>query len=368
MIGSRPRGSLSTCRSIVLASCALLIGCSVEPPPAGRSVIPVRSATVARQEYVVRHVVTGDVVAARESRPGFARGGTVLEVSVDVGDVVSAGDELARVDATLAQAERAAAQAAVRAAESRLQLARSESARQRALGEDGYASGAALDSASTGSDAAEAALASARAELAASEDALEQTVLLAPDDGVVTERLSEPGALARPGQPVLGIAVDGALQARFDVAEAVLLEDLALDSIRLELVRDRSVHASGRVQRVSPAVDPHSGTVRVWTTLEAASERLPLGAAVEGSLVSRARDVFLVPSTALDTLGDRPALWVIDPDTGVPAPRAVELLDHVDGRSIVTEGLQPGERIVVAPVNRLASGVAVEPIMAGTDR
>jgi len=286
----------------------------------------------------------------------------VLTVSVEVRDAGAAGGELAGVEARGVQSGRAAAQAKVRAAESRLQLARSESTRQRALGKAGYASRAALDAANTGSDAAEAALASAQADLAASEDALEQAMLLAPDDGVVTERLVEPGELAQPGQPVLGIAVDGALRARFDVAEAVLLEDLALDFIRLELVRDRSVHAGGRVQRISPAVDPQRGTVRVWTTIETAGNPLPLGAAVEGRIDSRPRIAYRVPFTALDSVSGRTAVWVIDPDDGVPSPRPVELLDHVDGSAIVADGLESGDEIVVEAVHRLAPGVAVEPI------
>ena len=345
---------------LILCAAATLAACSPDAVPLASPGVPVRTVVAESAPHRERHAFTGDVVAACSLRPGFARGGTVTEVSVDVGDAVAEGDELARIDAALLEADRDAAAASVRAARSRLELARSESERRGALGDRGFAAQAALDAARTGLDAARAGLASARAELDASEDALDRAVLVAPEGGVVTARRIEPGELVPPGAPVLDIAADGALRARFDVPEAVLLEPLDTASIRLALVEAPDVRATGRVERVLPAVDPDTGTVRVWTTVEGATGPLPLGAAVDGSIESVGRPSVRVPGSALDAVGGRPAVWVVDPASRVPAARTVDVLDYTDGFAVLSDGVEPGAEIVSEGVHFLKPGIAVD--------
>jgi HlyD family secretion protein len=194
-------------------------------------------------------------VEATEADLGFQVPGRVLEVAVREGDLVSGGQELARVDQTELEAARAAAAAQLEGARARLtdlrRGARAEeirqaeavvrSARQRAdnarreveralrLFEGGAISQQALDEAETAvevaaatADQAEEALAlvrmgprtetinaqaaqvdQAEANLARAGAALDHAVVRAPFPGRITVRHREPGESVSPGAPVL---------------------------------------------------------------------------------------------------------------------------------------------------------------------
>jgi HlyD family secretion protein len=196
-------------------------------------------------------------VEVTESDLGFNLPGRVESVAVREGDVVTAGQVLARLDAADLVARRAAAgaqvdaaravlaemeaggrpedvaqaRAAVRAASRRLEDARLDLERARRLHEGGAISREALDKAETGHTVAEAALDQAREQLSAVaagprpervaaqrasvkaaeaaarevEARLAQATVTAPFSGRVTLRHREPGETVQPGQPVLTV-------------------------------------------------------------------------------------------------------------------------------------------------------------------
>ena len=81
----------------VAAACALLVGCS-EPPAPVAVVKPVFVTTVTQATYEQTRAFTSVVRARVETDLGFRTGGKVVERLVEVGDVVKAGQALARLD------------------------------------------------------------------------------------------------------------------------------------------------------------------------------------------------------------------------------------------------------------------------------
>lgn len=196
-------------------------------------------------------------VEATEADLGFQLPGRVVEVLPQEGDVVSGGQELARLDTSELQAARDAASAQVAGAEARLQEmergarpeevaqaqagadaaeqraqdARRDASRAQKLFDGGAVSQQALDKAKTGLDVANAArdqardalslvkqgpraevvraqravVAQARANLDRANAALTNAVIKAPFPGVVTVRHREPGETVSPGAPVLTV-------------------------------------------------------------------------------------------------------------------------------------------------------------------
>lgn len=194
-------------------------------------------------------------VEATEARLAFQAGGRIVEIAPREGDRVVAGQMLARLDPAEAEARRAQAAAQVSSARAQLgelergarreERAQARSAldaarerqadaerdleRARTLYEGGAIAREALDKARTALDvarsqreqaaeqlglveagprreridAARAQVEQAEAALRAVEVALENAVLLAPFDGVVTVRHREPGEVVSPGAPVL---------------------------------------------------------------------------------------------------------------------------------------------------------------------
>jgi HlyD family secretion protein len=204
----------------------------------------------------------------------FETTGRIVEIDVDEGATVHAGQVLARLDDRLAKARVASAEAQLAAAEARLSLARrgprhedveaaraeadaaaadaehrsTERARTDKLGEVGAVPSAAVDAddaaarvatataaaataryqslakGTRSEQIAEAAAAvdAARADLDAAKIALDQTVLRAPNDGVVLRRLAEVGALVTTmtPAPVVTVADLSQLELRTEIDEA----------------------------------------------------------------------------------------------------------------------------------------------------
>jgi HlyD family secretion protein len=227
-------------------------------------------------------------VEATDADLGFQAAGRVLEVSVDEGDDVTAGTELARLDtreleaaldgaraqldaaeARLSELDRGArpqevltAEAAVRAAATRAEEARAERERAAALFAGGAISRQVRDRAEASLQVATATLEQAeeqlalveegprtetiraqratadqaRANVARAEAALSHAVITAPFDGVVTVRHREPGEAVTPGAPVLTLLDPSDRWVRIYVRE----DQMGLVSIgaRAEIVAD----------------------------------------------------------------------------------------------------------------------------------
>ena len=124
------------------------------------------TATVGRTTLKSTVSATGTITPKREEDLSFSSSGTVTRVAVDVGDKVTKGDVLAKIDTTTLQAQ-------VDAAEAQLTAARTQAA------DDGSAS-------STQRAADDAEVASAESDLEAARDALDAATLRAPFSGTVS--------------------------------------------------------------------------------------------------------------------------------------------------------------------------------------
>ena len=167
-----------------------------------------------RTDASIAENYAGLVTARRESDLGFERGGRIDAISVDVGDRVTQGQVLARLDTRALEAQIAAADAQTAEARAQVDLAQVTQDRQQALLERGHISQQRLDEASTTTHAADARRLAAAASANALRAQLSLSVIAAPFDGVITARLSDEGGIASPGQGLLRIVEDGALEIR----------------------------------------------------------------------------------------------------------------------------------------------------------
>lgn len=228
---------------------ALLWGCDAGEPgelPEERAPVSVRVSTPVRAAATV--TAAGHVVSAAEAELATRTSGRIVAVPVDVGSRVAAGQPLVRLDDSGVEARVAAARAA-------LVRARKSHERIRNLERDGAATAQELDDARAALETAEAGMEEAVAQR-------EYVVLRAPFAGRISMRSVDPGDLASPGVPVLGLLSPDSLQIVADLpAEAARgLETGDRATVR-EPGTDRSWEA--RVTWVSPARDPASRRVRV---------------------------------------------------------------------------------------------------------
>ncbi len=347
-------------RTLAALSAASLAACNA-PHVAKRPPLPVRVTTAKPSQYAPSISLTGEIAARVSSNLSFRISGRVVERDVDVGAHVEAGQVLARIDPASAQADLDAANAAVVSAEATLKQNLAAFDRQKQLMDSGFTTRSGFDVAQQNMRTAQGALDSAKAQAGSAADALTYTVLRADAAGVVTVRQIEVGQVALAAQTAFTVAVDGPRDAVFNVYESIFFARPASSGIRITLVADPSVAATGRVREVSPTVNTQAGTVRVKVGLDEGADKMPLGAAVVGHGGFAPRPVVELPWTAATSDAGELAVWIVDPATGAVAMKPVVAEAFENETLLVASGLVAGDKVVTAGGKFLYPGEIVAP-------
>lgn len=367
--------SAAVAAGLTLAACS---GGTKPAPAEAADAIPVTVATVAMAD-VADTFEAGGVVQARTTATLMARIlAPVREVRAVPGDRVRAGQVLILLDGRdlAAQARRARAEGASadqgvaaagsdrQAAEATLALARSTHARIAGLHAKRSATSQELDDATAALRAAEARAAAAAARAlgavsgvesarAASDaaDTIETfSRVTAPFDGVVTEKMVEPGNMAAPGTPLMRIEASGGfrLDVRVDESRVGQIAPGATVSVSLDGPDGAPRVTSGTVTEVSRAVDADARAFLVKIALPA-DGGLRSGMFGRARFASRPRRALTVPAAALVHRGQVTSVFVAEQDI------ARVRLVNVNGSEVLA-GLSEGDVVIVSPPPGLSDG------------
>jgi len=363
-------------------------GCGATSEPAGDGPAAATAVTVARAARVElpSYVEVGGIVQPRSTAFVSSRvAATVEAVYVVPGDRVTRGQMLVRLDrrelaahAARAAAERVAAteavqasEAAAAAAEAELRLAETTLTRitelhgkQSATQQELDRAVAARDGAAGRARAAHAARAAADASgdaARAAEDAARvadsYSVLSAPFDGVVAERLVDEGALALPGTPLLLLEERSTprLEVRIDDTHASRL----LPGVQAEVRLDGQA-ATWTPARVVEIGRSEPATHSFLVTLEIdGQEPVRSGTFGRARFAWEARTAVTVPAGSVLRRGQLSLVYLVDA-AGRARLRPVVTGAAGDGDLEILTGLQDGDTVVVAPPVTLADGSRVE--------
>jgi RND family efflux transporter MFP subunit len=303
--------------------------------------------------------LTGNIQAETTVNLAFRIDGRMIERAVNVGDRVTAGQVVARLNRDNEESNLRAARAALVAAQARVVETRNNYNRQRQLLASGFATRVRYDEATQQLQSATSAADSAQAQLNIAENRLGYTDLIADTSGTVIARGAEPGEVVQAGRMILQIAQQGGRDAVFDVPAS--LKDRAPENPRIQiaLTADPSVQAIGRVREVSPQADPVTGTFQVRVGMADPPAALRLGSTVTGRMEVGGSAGIQIPASALTRANNQAAVWVVDPAQQTVALRNVEVLRFDPANVLVGQGLAPGDVIVTAGVQALRPGQKV---------
>lgn len=205
--------------SILLSILAIaMVGCRGAPEVASPRVISVSSIVPQRsEEFQVERRVVGRVVAAQRVDIGFEQGGKIDKILVDQGDSVLAGQQLALLDKRLLEVAGKELQAQLREAKARLALVVSSLKRQQSLKNQGFSAEQQLDELAAEKQALAAGIERLNASLDANRLQLEKAILVAPYDGVISQRFEDEGAVVPAGGPVVQLLEASRLEVAFGV-------------------------------------------------------------------------------------------------------------------------------------------------------
>jgi RND family efflux transporter MFP subunit len=341
-----------------LLAAAAVAGCDKPPPPEAQP-RPVRTVTVGQRAEGELVSLTGHVRARVEANLAFRISGRVIQRLVDVGDVVQAGQVVARLDPQDQQNALRTAQAKLAAAEATQTQTRLAFGRQQELLKDGWTPRARFDDAQQAYLAAQAEVAAAQAMLKQAQDLLSYTTLTADVPGVITAKGAEPGEVVQPGQMIVQLAKQGGRDAVFDAPEQLVRTGPRDPVVQIALSEDPRITATGRIREVSPQADATTRTFQVKVGIIDPPEAMRLGSTVTGRGRLAAPPGMEVPASALTETNGRAAVWVFDPKSQTVALRNVEVGRYDPSGVVVSQGLEAGDIVVTAGVQVLHPGQKV---------
>ncbi|WEK04938.1 MAG: efflux RND transporter periplasmic adaptor subunit [Candidatus Devosia phytovorans] len=299
--------------------------------------------------------LTGTIEATSSVPVSFRSAGRLIEIHADIGDTVRAGDIIARIESTQADAGRRAAMAQLTSATA--SLTQTELARERAadLLARGVGTQAELDAAQAALLASRSAHEQAQTEVNKAQQAVDDTVLKAPANGIVTAREAEPGQIAGEGQAVITIAPQGEREAVFYAPNVPELD--AMMGRRFEVTPiDGGDTLPVSITEISPLADVTTGTVLIRARFEDGVTTMGLGTPISTTVNIPVPDAISLPWSALATTQGNPAVWRADPTTGAVTLVPIEIARYTTNTLEIASGLSDGDQVVTAGSNQLYPG------------
>lgn len=340
----------------------------------------------ARGTVAVRVAAPGTVQARVPVSISARITASVARINADVGDAVKRGQVLVLLDDRDLTARRGvvegqqesmarnidAARATVVRSEADLDLAHSKHRRDAELKRTGFVSQAVLDASDAALRAASANLDNSRAALAAREAdarALSQeaqfadtqhsfTRLIAPMDGVITQRLAEAGSIVVPGSPLLRMVDPATLWVATRVDESVFSRVQLGQAAGIRLRSGEVV--TGKVARIARQSDAATRELEVDVSFDSPLASFVIDQEAQVAIATGEEAGVVVPLSALtrDRDGRQGVLAVVNARAEF---RPVQSGNADEERVLIVKGLAVGERLI-AIAGDVRAGTRVRPL------
>lgn len=287
--------------------------------------------------------------------------GVVTRIHVRSGSRVGAGAPLMQIDAGKQQATVSSNEASRLSQEATLRYAREELERARGLFKEGLVSKQALDQAATEVATAEAALKALEARERESRVELGYYTVAAPTAGVVGDIPVRVGDRVTTSTVLTTIDQQAGLEAYIYVP--IERASQLRPGLPVRLVSDDGeVLASVKIDFVSPQVDERTQSVLVKAPVPA-DNGFRTEQFVRAQIVWSSEPALTIPALAVTRVNGQYFLFVAEEQDAnlVARQRLVRLGSLVGNEYIVLEGLEPGDRVVTAGVQRLGDGLPIAP-------
>ena len=324
----------------------LLLACLGSPVCAANAL---RVAPVSYSSAAGEYVADATVQAVRQSVVSVQVQGRVLLLAVRAGDVVTAGQLIARLDDREYGAAEAASLAAIREAQANLAKAELDHRRNLALARQNFVSAALVDQSAAQLKAQQARVEALRAGAGVTSATRSHALISAPYAGIVAATHVEAGDMAMPGKPVVSLFQPGALRAVAYLPEAQTAALRAAQTRTQPVVEIGALRVPGVRTTILPAADPGTRTTEVRIDLPATVKAAP-GQFVRARFALGEASRLAIPAQAVLRRGELSAVYVRTA-AGRFQLRQIRIGERlVDERIEVLAGLRAGELVALDPV------------------
>jgi RND family efflux transporter MFP subunit len=340
------------------------------------SVVEVKLVTAALQSPAQSDAIltaSGYVVAQRKAAVASKGTGRLVYLGVVEGDKVKKDQVIARLEDSDIQAQLAESKANLQLNEAELTEAKNNYDRQKALLKTGGISETDYEAAETNYKKVLASIELAKAQVQASDVALENTVIRAPFDGTVLTKNADVGEIVAPlaagansKAAVVTIADMSSLQVEADVSESNIQKVINEQACEITLDAYPNHHYEGYVAKIVPTADRTKATVMVKVGFKHYDSRvLPEMSAKVLFLKketeknnSNDKAILVIPQSSVETINGTQFVFKVENSKAVEVPITTgkTFNDNVE----ITGGLQNGDQIIDNVSNQIKNGIDVE--------
>jgi HlyD family secretion protein len=335
----------------------------------------VELAAVKRADMTETMTVVGNLIGAATVEAVPKVSGRLESVSVRLGDRVTRGQRLAKVEdrEILEQVKQAEASyevgaATIRQREADLRLAQTNLERSRNLFERQLIPKQTQDDTEARYQAAAAQLDLAKAQYSQAQARLDElkinlanTVITSPVSGFVGKRVLDPGAWVTPNSEFISVVDIGVVRLVANIVEKDLRRITAGMKATVEVDAYPGEPFEGRIAHIAPVLDPATRTAEIEVEIPNSQFRLKPGMYAKVSFtVEHRENTLVVPANAIVDLNGKKGVFLADKGdvakfqavtVGMTDPKQVEVAEGLtEGTRVVTTGagaLREGDRIVL---------------------
>jgi RND family efflux transporter MFP subunit len=329
-----------------------------ENPVAGpKPALTVTTVLPVQMPLPIKLSANGNVEAWQEASIGSELNGLKLaEVLVNVGERVQKGQVLARFAAESVEADLAQARASLLEAEANETEAIANADRVRKLETTGALSAQEIARYYTTEQAAKARSASAKAALAAQQLRMKYVSVVAPDDGIISDRKATVGAVANVGTELFRMIRQGRLEWRAEVTSAEL--GRINSGTHVSVLAANGIAVPGKVRVVAPTVNPDNRNALVYVDLKASPDK---NASVKAGMFARGEfdlgvsTALTVPLQAVVLREGFSYVFFLNQENRVVQAK-VKTGRRISDRVEILEGLKPEVRVITTGAGFLNDG------------
>jgi RND family efflux transporter MFP subunit len=302
--------------------------------------------------------VTGTLKAVRTAMVKSRVAGELVMLELREGDPVKMGQIVARVDNTEYLARQRQAQQQAEAARAQVDVAQRQFDNNNALVNQGFISKTALDTSMANLNGAKASYQAALSALDVSTKALDDSVLRAPINGLVSQRYVQPGERVAIEARIIEI-IDLSqleLEATLTSAEAV---NVKVGQIAKLLVEGTSEEVSARVLRINPSTQTGSRSVLVYLGLQS-HPLLRQGVFVQGSLGTQKVQAVVVPLESVRSDKTKPYVQTLQDNQVVHLQVELGAKGEADGKAVMAlKEIKEGTKVLAPSAGAVRDGTLI---------
>lgn len=287
---------------------------------------------------------TGTFEPNKEVKLSAETQGKINSILVDVGDIVQQGQTLIQLDNSLLKLQ-------LQTIEVQIEGLQDDVNRYTILTEADAVQGVQLEKAKLG-------LKAAKVQKATIQEQINKTTIKAPFSGVVTAKLSEIGAFAAPGVPLLQITDLNSLKFTVNVAENNLNQFKPSEQYTISADVFPAISLLGKITMIGSKANM-GNSFPVQFQVEN-TKQLDIKAGMFGKVKisnSQTEKGFLIPSSAILNNEEKTQVYIIE--NGKAMLKTIEISQNIGNKTVVTEGLQEGDIIVTSGYINLFNGANI---------